>query len=261
MSHIIRPKTPRLGVNIDHVATLRQQRGTPYPDPVAAAAIAELAGADQITVHLREDRRHIQDRDVRVLRQTVGTRLNLEMGTTEEMLRFALEIRPDMVTLVPEKREERTTEGGLDVAGSMERLRDYVQRLRACGAQISMFIDPDEAQIDASAALGAEIVELHTGDFCEADLGHRNADPYDPEHPRARELARLQIGAEYAAAAGLIVAAGHGLDYKNVRDVAAIQVIEEFNIGHSIVSRAVFVGFERAVREMIDAMVAGRAGV
>lgn len=249
-----RPRRPRLGVNIDHVATLRQARGTPYPDPVAAAAIAELAGADQITVHLREDRRHIQDRDVRVLRQTVGTRLNLEMGASEEMLAFALEIRPDMVTLVPEKREERTTEGGLDVAGGWDRLHHYVKRLRACGAQISMFIDPDAEQIDASAALGAEIVELHTGDFCEADLAHRNADPYDPEHPRARELARLQIGARRAADAGLIVAAGHGLDLKTVLDVAAIEVIEEFNIGHSIVSRAVFVGFEQAVREMIVAM-------
>lgn len=258
MAGMNRPKAPRLGVNIDHVATLRQARGTPYPDPVAAAHIAELAGADQITVHLREDRRHIQDRDVRVLRQTVGTRLNLEMGASEEMLRFALEIRPDMVTLVPEKREERTTEGGLDVAGSWDRLHDYVKRLRMCGAQVSMFIDPDAEQIDASAALGAEIVELHTGDYCEADLTHRNIDPYDVEHPRARELARLQIGAMRASEAGLIVAAGHGLDYKNVLDVAAIPVIEEFNIGHSIVSRAVFVGFERAVREMIEALRAGR---
>jgi pyridoxine 5-phosphate synthase len=249
---------PRLGVNVDHVATVRQARGTPYPDPVTAAAMSELAGADQITIHLREDRRHIQDRDVELLRRTVKTRLNLEMAATDEMLEIACRIEPDMVTLVPEKREEQTTEGGLAVVENRERLADYVERLRESGAYISLFIDPDTAQIEASNELGAEIVELHTGDYCEAaaEFTNRNVDsPFD----RDEELQRLVGGAKKAADLGLVVAAGHGLDYKNVLDVAAIAEFEEFNIGHSIVARAVIVGFERAVREMIDALALGRS--
>jgi pyridoxine 5-phosphate synthase len=252
------PQRARLGVNVDHVATLRQARGTPYPDPVTAAAMAELAGADQITIHLREDRRHIQERDVRLLRQTVKTRLNLEMGATDEMLDIALSVGPDMITLVPERREEQTTEGGLAVVEQRAHLADYVERLRETGAHISFFIDPDPAQIQASAELGASIVELHTGDFCEAAAeftNHNRQGDFD----RDAELERLIVGAEAAARADLIVAAGHGLDYKNVLDVAAIGEFEEFNIGHSIVSRAVLVGFERAVEEMIEALALGRA--
>ncbi len=249
---------PRLGVNVDHIATIRQARGTHYPDPVAAASIAELAGADQITVHLREDRRHIQDRDVEILRRTVGTRLNLEMAATEEMLEIACAIGPDMVTLVPEKREEQTTEGGLAVAQNHDRLADYVERLRESGAHISLFIDPDLDQIDASADIGAEIVELHTGDYCEAAAEFTNrkrATDFD----RDAELARLAAGARHAAELNMIVAAGHGLDYKNVLPVAAISEFEEFNIGHSIVARASLVGLERAVAEMIDALMLGRS--
>jgi pyridoxine 5-phosphate synthase len=248
---------PRLGVNVDHVATVRQARGTAYPEPVTAASLAELAGADQITVHLREDRRHIQDRDVRVLRETVGTRLNLEMAATREMLEFALEIQPDMVTLVPEKREEQTTEGGLDVVGHRDRLGGYLEELAESGAHLSMFIDPDVAQVDASREIGATIVELHTGDYCEAVSAFTNAH-VESEFDRKGELAKLRKAAEHADNIGLTVAAGHGLDYKNVHDVAAIWQFEEFNIGHSIVSRAVLVGFEQAVREMIDALALGR---
>ncbi|QDG49832.1 pyridoxine 5'-phosphate synthase [Persicimonas caeni] len=250
---------PRLGVNVDHVATIRQARGTHYPDPVAAASIAELAGADQITIHLREDRRHIQDRDVEVLRHTVETRLNLEMAATEEMLEIACRIRPDMVTLVPEKREEQTTEGGLAVVENRERLAEYCERLRESGAYLSLFIDPDLAQIEASAELGAEIVELHTGDYCEAASEFTNK-LTPAEFDRDAELQKLVDGAKRAAELDLVVAAGHGLDYKNVLDVAAIPEFEEFNIGHSIVGRAVLVGFERAVREMIDALALGRNG-
>lgn len=253
MSH----SRPRLGVNVDHVATVRQQRGTAYPEPVTAASLAELAGADQITIHLREDRRHIQDRDVRVLRETVGTRLNLEMAATREMLEIALDVRPDMVTLVPEKREEQTTEGGLDVVGHRERLEEYLDELTESGAHSSLFIDPDVEQVKASAQIGASIVELHTGDYCEAASAFVNRH-VDTEFDRNAELEKLQIAAAKADALGLVVAAGHGLDYKNVLDVAAIPEFEEFNIGHSIVSRAVLVGFERAVREMIDALQLGR---
>ena len=233
MGKLIRP---RLGVNVDHVATIRQARGTRYPDPVTAAAIAELAGADQITVHLREDRRHIQDRDVRILRETVQTRLNLEMAATEEMLGIAVELRPDMVTLVPEKRAEQTTEGGLDVVGQFETLAQYVDGLRASGAELSLFIDPDLPQIKASGRLGVDLVELHTGDYCER-----------PERERDSELARLVSAADHCVEIGLRVAAGHGLDYKNVLDVAAIPAFEEFNIGHSIVARATLVGLDKAV--------------
>lgn len=256
MQHAL-PVRPRLGVNVDHVATIRQARGVRYPDPVAAAAIAERAGADQITVHLREDRRHIQDRDVELLRQTVETRLNLEMGATDEMSNIARRIRPDMITLVPERREEQTTEGGLDVASQIDRLREYIDELRSFGGVVSLFIDPDADQIAAAAALGVEIVELHTGDYC------RERREFDSEAAfrshSASELERLQVAATAAAGAGLEVAAGHGLDYKNVLPVAGIPEFEEFNIGHSIVGRAVLVGFDQAVREMIAALESGRA--
>lgn len=251
-----RPIRPRLGVNVDHVATIRQARGTQYPDPIAAASIAERAGADQITVHLREDRRHIQDRDVRLLRETVGTRLNLEMGATAEMSRIAREVRPDMITLVPERREEQTTEGGLDVLRRLDDLHPYLEELRDSGAELSLFIDPDSAQIEAAAELGVEIVELHTGDYCRERREFDSSDEYATHV--ALELGKLRIAASQAADAGIKVAAGHGLDYKNVLAVAGIEEFEEFNIGHSIVARAVLVGFETAVREMIAALQTGR---
>jgi len=232
----------RLGVNVDHVATIRQQRDTRYPDPVTAASLCELAGADQITVHLREDRRHIQDRDVRLLRETVQTVLNLEMAATDEMVGIATALRPDTVTLVPEKREERTTEGGLDVVGGGDALGRAVALLREAGITVSLFVDPDEAQIRASRKFGAEAVELHTGDYCDAPRGPA----------RARELDRLIAGSSLAAAEGLMVVAGHGLDYVNVASVVEIPEIEELNIGHSIIARAMLVGLERAVEDMID---------
>lgn len=234
----------RLGVNVDHVATLRQQRGTLYPDPVTAAALAELAGADQITVHLREDRRHIQDRDVRILRETVQTRLNLEMAATDEMARIALETRPDMVTLVPEKREEQTTEGGLDVVRAAKELETYIRPLADAGIIVSMFVDPDAAQVKASRDIGAHSIELHTGDYCEAKGEEAEA-----------HLAALLSAGELGHDLELIVAAGHGLDYKNILPVIELGVFEEYNIGHSIVCRAVLVGFERAVAEMIQLLV------
>lgn len=249
-------KRPRLGVNVDHVATLRQARGTIYPDPVSAAAVAEFAGADQITVHLREDRRHIQDRDVDLLRQTVTTKLNLEMGATQEMAAIALRVRPDMITLVPEKREERTTEGGLDIIGNQQILKGYIEGLRASGAMISLFIDPNAAQVQASLDVGADIIELHTGDYCETPSGFDSSRSH-AEHMDL-ELEKLVDAAALGASLGLIVAAGHGLDYKNVLAVAGITQIEEFNIGHSIIARAVFVGLDQAVREMITALELGR---
>ncbi len=234
----------RLGVNVDHVATLRQQRGTAYPDPVFAAALAEQAGADQITIHLREDRRHIQDRDVAVMRQTVQVPLNLEMAVTEEMIGIALRTRPDTVTLVPEKREERTTEGGLDVIGRRQAIADATRRLADAGIVVSLFIDPDPAQVAASHEVGASVIELHTGDFCDAPT----------PAIAAGELEKLRSACEQAHGLGLVVAAGHGIDYRNVADVAALPHVEELNIGHSIVCRAVFVGFERAVSDMAEAM-------
>lgn len=248
---------PRLGVNVDHIATLRNARGTSYPDPVSAAALAELAGADQITVHLREDRRHITERDVRILRETVTTRLNLEMAATDEMLQIARSIQPDMITLVPEKREEQTTEGGLNVVQNQSSFKVYLDRLRQTGAHLSLFIDPDSDQISASADLGVDIVELHTGDYCEANAPFTNR---NAEHSfdRTRELQRLRKAAQFADTLGLVVAAGHGLDYKNVLALAAIPQFEEFNIGHSIISRASLVGLERATREMIAALAQGR---
>jgi pyridoxine 5-phosphate synthase len=230
----------RLGVNVDHVATVRQARGTVEPDPVAAAVLAELAGADGITVHLREDRRHIQDRDVEVLRRTIRTRLNLEMAATEEMVGIAGRIRPDCVTLVPEKRAELTTEGGLDAAGQRQALAGPVERLRQEGIVVSLFVDPDPAQIEAARSLDADCIEIHTGTYCEA------------RHPGARraELAKIEMAIRAAHQLGLGVNAGHGLTYWNVREVVALGGVEEFNIGHSIISRAMLVGMERAVREM-----------
>ncbi|MBG7179393.1 pyridoxine 5'-phosphate synthase [Pseudomonas aeruginosa] len=235
-----------LGVNIDHVATLRQARGTRYPDPVKAALDAEEAGADGITVHLREDRRHIQERDVRVLKEVLQTRMNFEMGVTEEMLAFAEEIRPAHSCLVPERREELTTEGGLDVAGQEQRIRDAVRRLAAVGSEVSLFIDPDPRQIEASARVGAPAIELHTG---------RYADAEDSEE-QARELQRVREGVALGRSLGLIVNAGHGLHYHNVEPVAAIDGINELNIGHAIVAHALFVGFRQAVAEMKALMLA-----
>ncbi|GAB4526198.1 MAG: pyridoxine 5'-phosphate synthase [Pleurocapsa sp.] len=233
-----------LGVNIDHVATIRQARRTVEPDPVSAAVLAELAGADGITVHLREDRRHIQDRDVRLLRQTVRTHLNLEMAPTPEMVEIALEIQPDYVTLVPEKREEVTTEGGIDIAANLSRFTEVVRRLQGGGIPVSWFIDADREQIEAAAQTEAKFIELHTGKY---------ADAVD-EGAREKELASLAKGTELAIATGLRVNAGHGLTYWNVYPIAQIPGMEELNIGHTIISRAVLVGMERAVREMKLAM-------
>lgn len=231
---------PTLGVNIDHIATIRQARRTVEPDPVAAAVLAELGGADGITVHLREDRRHIQDRDVRLLRQTVRTHLNLEMAATAEMVEIALDIKPDYVTLVPEKREEVTTEGGLDIVGQAERLTQVVATLQDAGIPVSLFIDAEPAQIEASARTMAQFIELHTGRYAEAP----------GEAAQAEELAYLKAGTEQARSLGLRVNAGHGLTYWNTRSIAAIEGMEELNIGHTIISRASLVGLERAVREM-----------
>ncbi|MGB3208003.1 MAG: pyridoxine 5'-phosphate synthase [Crinalium sp.] len=235
---------PTLGVNIDHIATIRQARRTVEPDPVAAAVLAELAGADGITVHLREDRRHIQDRDVRLLRQTVRTHLNLEMAATDEMVAIALFIKPDYVTLVPERREEVTTEGGLDIAGQIDRMQQVVNKLQTAGIPVSLFIDADTDQIRASAIIKAQFIELHTGRYAEATN----------EASRAKELAVLAKGCEMALAAGLRVNAGHGLTYWNVFPVACVPGMEELNIGHTIISRAALVGLERAVSEMKQAM-------
>lgn len=229
-----------LGVNIDHVATLRQARGTAYPDPVEAAALAEGAGADSITVHLREDRRHIQERDVSLLRQTVKTRLNLEMAVTDIMLEFAMRTRPQDCCLVPERRQELTTEGGLDVQAQGTRVREACKHLAAAGIRVAPFIDPDPAQIDACARAGAPVVELHTGAYADAPDSQR----------QAQELHRLVQAARHAAKLGIEVHAGHGLHYHNVRPVAAIPEVVELNIGHSIVARAVMVGFPSAVAEM-----------
>ena len=232
----------RLHVNIDHVATLRQARGVTYPDPIWAASLAELAGADGITVHLREDRRHIQDRDVRILRESVRTVLNLEMAAIPEMVAIAREVKPDMCTLVPEKREERTTEGGLDILSDTRKgVAETIEALKSEGILVSLFVDPDREVVKASKDLGADTVELHTGYYCDSDSSRRDV-----------ELDRLATASMAAVNLGLTVAAGHGLDYPNVGPVAAIPGIEELNIGHSIVARAVFVGMDRAVRDMIE---------
>ncbi|MBD2176275.1 pyridoxine 5'-phosphate synthase [Pseudanabaena sp. FACHB-1998] len=231
---------PTLGVNIDHIATLRQARRGVEPDPVTAAVLAELAGADGITVHLREDRRHIQERDVRLLRQTIRTRLNLEMAATPEMVAIALDVKPDYITLVPERREEITTEGGLNVKAQCDRLGKFVSQLQGAGIPVSLFVDAETDQLQASAKTGAKFVELHTGTYANA----KN----EGEHKK--ELEVLTKGGELAISLGLRLNAGHGLTYWNTRPVAQINGMEELNIGHSIISRAVLVGLERAIREM-----------
>jgi pyridoxine 5-phosphate synthase len=239
----------KLGVNVDHVATVREARKTVEPDPVWAAAICELAGTRCITVHLREDRRHIQDRDVRILRQTVRTKLNLEMANAEEILNIALEVKPDQCTLVPEKRQEVTTEGGLNVVANLDAISQTVGKLRDGGITISLFIDAEPEQIKASADSGAEFIELHTGQYANAR----------GEESQLKELQTLIDGAELALKSGLRVNAGHGLDYVNVGGMHRVPGLEEANIGHSIVSRAIFVGLDRAVREMV-ALLQGPGG-
>ncbi|WP_151714278.1 pyridoxine 5'-phosphate synthase [Acinetobacter bereziniae] len=235
-----------LGVNIDHVATLRQARGTTYPDPVKAALICEQAGAEGITLHLREDRRHIQDDDVRRMRPVLKTRMNLEIAVTDEMVAFAIEIKPHHVCFVPEKRQEVTTEGGLDVVGHFADVKAATQTLTAIGCDVSLFIDPDFAQIDAAIACGAPTIELHTGAYADAESGAE----------QQAELERIVKGAEYAAAQGLVVNAGHGLNLDNVAAIAAIPQIHELNIGHSIIAESVFVGLAQAVKDMKAAIQA-----
>ena len=239
-----------LGVNIDHVATLRQARGTRYPDVVQAALLAEQAGADSITAHLREDRRHIQDRDIDLLQALLNTRLNLEMAVTDEMLAIACCVQPGACCLVPERREELTTEGGLDVAGSYERVRAACETLGNVGVEVSLFIDADPRQIEAAALAGAPVIELHTGHYADA------ADPKARRH----EWERLRLAAEQADALGLKVNAGHGLNYHNVEAVCRIPAIRELNIGHAIIGRALFTGLERAVADLKAIMRAARGG-
>jgi pyridoxine 5-phosphate synthase len=231
-----------LAINVDHIATIRQARGTIEPDPVTAAAICELAGASGIVVHLREDRRHIQDRDVKILRQTVKTKLNLEMGAAREIIDIALDIRPDMVTLVPEKRLELTTEGGLNVTGQKKKLAGTIKEMADAGIPVSLFIDPDLKQIKASHDIGATFVEIHTGRYCDAVS----------EKERDHEFHLIASAAQEADRLGLRVNAGHGLDYRSTARIAALDVIEELSIGHAIIARAVFTGLEQAVREMLD---------
>ncbi|MBA2651989.1 MAG: pyridoxine 5'-phosphate synthase [Tatlockia sp.] len=237
-----------LGVNIDHIATVRQARGTRYPDPVQAAIDAEEAGADGITLHMREDLRHIQARDVRLIKAVLQTRMNLELAITEAMLDFAEEIKPEHACLVPEKREELTTEGGLDVTGHYEAVAHAVKRLQALGSEVSLFIDPDRKQIEATVEVGAPVIEIHTG--CYADATNVKAQ----EH----ELKRIKDAAEYAASLNLIVNAGHGLNYHNVKPIAAIKEINELNIGHAIIARALFCGLKEAVRDMRHLMLEAR---
>jgi pyridoxine 5-phosphate synthase len=238
----------KLGVNIDHVATLRQARGTPYPSPIEAALIAEAAGADAITLHLREDRRHIQDNDVKILRGLLKTRMNLESAVTDEMIRFACHIKPEDVCLVPERREELTTEGGLDVVRYLEQVRDACVALADAGIRVSLFIDADMAQIDAAAQTGAPAIEIHTGHYADAQTNTE----------RKSELERIRTAVDKGLERGLQVNAGHGLHYRNVQPVAAMPGISELNIGHAIVAHAVFVGFAQAVREMKALMIEAR---
>ncbi|GGF68563.1 pyridoxine 5'-phosphate synthase [Alteromonas lipolytica] len=237
-----------LGVNIDHIATLRNARGTSYPDPVHAADIAERAGADGITVHLREDRRHIKDRDVTLLAQTINTRLNLEMAVTDEMLAIAEQVKPVFCCLVPEKREELTTEGGLDVAGNLSRITDACQRLAEANILVSLFIDGDERQLDAAKATGAPFIEIHTGHYADASS----------EAEQLQHLAQIRHGVEYADSLGLKVNAGHGLHYHNVKPIAAIPQLIELNIGHAIIARAAFDGLHKAVADMRSLMQEAR---
>lgn len=232
----------RLGVNVDHIATLRQSRHTKYPDPVLAAGIAELAGADQITIHLREDRRHIQDRDVRIMRETIGTVMNLEMAANEDVISIACDVLPDMATLVPEKRAELTTEGGLAVIGREKDVAATIKRLTSAGIRVSLFINPEPAEVRASVDVGAEQIEIHTGFYSDAP----------DDRSRANELDRIRAAAAEGRRLGIAVAAGHGLDYVNTRAICEIPAIEELNIGHSIMARSFFVGLDQAVREMIQ---------
>ncbi len=233
---------PDLMVNIDHVATIREARGTYFPDPVYAAGIVEMAGASGIIVHLREDRRHIKDRDLRMLREVVKTKLNLEMAATDEMVEIAIDVLPDMITLVPEKREELTTEGGLDVVTLADRLKRVVERVKQKGIKVSMFVDPEEKQIKASKEIGAHMIEIHTGRYCDATT----------DGQREKEFEHVVKAAKIGKALGLGVNAGHGLHYHNVRRIALIPEIDELSIGHSIIARAVFVGLDRAVRDMLQ---------
>jgi pyridoxine 5-phosphate synthase len=236
----------RLGINVDHVATLRQARGTTYPDPVAAAIAAIRGGADQITIHLREDRRHIQDADVWRMRKEVNCILNLEMAAAPEIVDIACNVRPDVATLVPEKREELTTEGGLDVAGSMSALRGTVSKLKSAGIIVSLFIDPDVSQVEASVEVGADAIELHTGAYCDATT----------EDEATAQMDRLVNAARFAATTDLTICAGHGINYSNAWSVAKfLPEVKEYNIGHAIVAESVYVGMEQAVREMKDILL------
>ncbi|MEC8326101.1 MAG: pyridoxine 5'-phosphate synthase [Pseudomonadota bacterium] len=237
-----------LGVNVDHIATLRQARGTQFPDPAHAATVAEHAGADGITIHLREDRRHIQDRDVYVMAKTIQTRMNLEMAVTDEMIGIALEVNPEYVCLVPEKREELTTEGGLDVVGNEAKIADAVAKLSAAGIKVSLFVDAIESQLDACARVKAPFVEIHTGAYADAEN----------DKDRDEELARIAAGCKYAADLGLTVNAGHGLHYHNVKPIAAIPEIYELNIGHAIIARAAIDGLAKAVSDMKRLMLEAR---
>ena len=232
---------PHLAINIDHVATIRQAREITQPDPVFAAGICELAGAEGIVVHLREDRRHIQDRDILLLRQTIKTKMNLEMAAVKEIINIALDIKPDMITLVPEKRKELTTEGGLDVIKNEKKLAKTIGRMKKAAIPVSIFIDPDAAQIEAAADIGATFVELHTGRYCDAST----------EQEREKEFRLIEQSAELAFESGLRVNAGHGLDYLTTARIAALPTIEELSIGHAVISRAIFVGLDQAVREMM----------
>ena len=233
-----------LSVNVDHVATIREARKTNEPDPVAAAVLVELAGADGITIHLREDRRHIQDRDLKLMRQMVKTRLNLEMAATKEMVLIALDTKPDKVSLVPEKREEITTEGGLDVIKHKNQLKDVIRKFHDQKIPVSLFIDPELAQVECSKTIGGDAIEINTGKYSELKT----------DSEIAKEFKKIQDAVDAAVKLGLNVNAGHGLTYKNVAKIASIQAIEEFNIGHNIVARAVMVGLDKAVKEMIEAI-------
>ncbi len=244
-----RSSMPHLAINVDHVATIRQARGNTEPDPVLAAGICELAGAAGIVVHLREDRRHIQDRDIILLRETIKTKMNLEMAATKDIIDIALDIKPDMITLVPEKRKELTTEGGLDVIDNHKKLKKVIVKMTKAGIPVSIFIDPDAAQIDASLEIGATFVELHTGRYADAKS----------ETEQDNEFRQLEAAAELAFEAGLRVNAGHGLDYQNTARIAALPTVEELSIGHAVISRAVFVGLDQAVREMRDCLAWGTA--
>lgn len=240
-----------LGVNIDHIATLRQARGMLYPEPVQAALVAEQAGADGITAHLREDRRHIQDRDIYLLKDMLHTRLNLEMAVTDEMLGIAVTVQPYACCLVPEKREELTTEGGLDVSGNLNHMQWACDKLKAAGIEVSLFIDPDKVQIDAAVKAGAPVVELHTGCYATAKK---------PEQ-QTKELARIRLAAQYAHSAGLQVNAGHGLNFYNVEAICAIPEITELNIGHSIIAQALFSGLAQTVKDLKQIMRQARLQV